>query len=44
MNMSYQNGIPVYNTGAPTPGTALAVPSDPTALYQAAGVFGISHI
>ncbi|XP_034940093.1 deleted in azoospermia protein 3-like isoform X1 [Chelonus insularis] len=40
MGLSYQNGLTFYNTGAPAPGTPLAPPADPTAIYQAAGVFG----
>ncbi|XP_058805320.1 transcription factor mef2A-like isoform X2 [Phymastichus coffea] len=40
MALPYQNGVTFYNTGAPAPGAAIAPPTDPTALYQAAGVFG----
>ncbi|XP_033231095.1 uncharacterized protein PB18E9.04c-like isoform X2 [Belonocnema kinseyi] len=41
MSLTYQNGMTFYNAGAPAPGTAIAPPpTDPAALYQAAGVFG----
>ncbi|XP_015116752.1 DAZ protein 1 [Diachasma alloeum] len=40
MGLPYQNGLTFYNAGAPAPGTPLAPPTDPAALYQAAGVFG----
>lgn len=40
MSLPYQNGLTFYNAGAPTPGNPLAPPTDPAALYQAAGVFG----
>ncbi|KAF7996430.1 hypothetical protein HCN44_002062 [Aphidius gifuensis] len=40
MSLPYQNGLTFYNAGGPTPGTTLAPPGDPAALYQAAGVFG----
>lgn len=40
MGLPYQNSLTFYNAGAPAPGTPLAPPADPTAIYQAAGVFG----
>ncbi|XP_011301460.1 deleted in azoospermia protein 3 isoform X1 [Fopius arisanus] len=40
MGLPYQNGLTFYNAGAPAPGTPLAPPTDPAALYQTAGVFG----
>lgn len=40
MGLPYQNGMTFYNAGGPAPGTAIATPNDPAALYQAAGVFG----
>lgn len=43
MSLPYQNGLTFYNAGGPTPGTTLAPPADPAALYQAAGVFGKYH-
>ena len=42
MSLTYQNGMTFYNAGAPAPGTAIGPPpTDPAALYQAAGVFGM---
>ncbi|XP_066593496.1 uncharacterized protein [Prorops nasuta] len=40
MGLAYQNGMTFYNAGGPAPGTAIAPPTDPATIYQAAGVFG----
>ncbi|KAL7305138.1 hypothetical protein TKK_0002537 [Trichogramma kaykai] len=40
LGLPYQNGMTFYNAGGPAPGAGLAPPTDPTTLYQAAGVFG----
>ncbi|XP_051170870.1 deleted in azoospermia protein 1-like isoform X2 [Leptopilina boulardi] len=41
MSLTYQNGMTFYNTATPAPGTAIAPPpTDPSAIYQATGVFG----
>lgn len=42
MSLTYQNGMTFYNTATPAPGTAIAPPpTDPSAIYQATGVFGM---
>ncbi|XP_031780701.1 trithorax group protein osa isoform X1 [Nasonia vitripennis] len=40
MGLPYQNSMTFFNAGAPAPGAAIAPPTDPATMYQAAGVFG----